>query len=1808
MRKFGKESTAPTGSDRESGIGWLQNHCALAVAIVAIIALLLRVVFVYGVSAGAGFALSGGSEAQYHLHVVESILNGSFIFGADAAVNYPIGGLNVNPPLYDLIAAAVGALISASASLAVLAPVFGALTVFPVYLIGKELADDKIGFIAAVIYGLMALPIVSSVFSNGTEYAFVAFLFAFFTLAMIKVVRKINDRELAKKELLVAGILLGLIALSWNGFRAVLVILIVIMVIQMLIDRFNSKDFSVAFYSYSLIMIIGVAMAAIYYVPANLWDAVFSGPALITIIAVAFGFIFKALESKPWIFVIPGLIIAFAVIAVVLYLVAPDYCTALLVGNPVYASDIMNELARVGISMSKMSAYYGWVLMWMPAILGLYEFYVYAMKDRSHTQLFLTMWLLVGWFFSWTSYGAAVVFGSVFAVSSSIVLVKVITKANLRQWVADMKAAGFPSFLRKLIKPLPFLSVLITAFLVVAPGVVNAVDAGISSNEDYGYFGYGNTTFTVATGDNYPVEYVLHELDGLGDDSKAVVSWIDYSADLAAHGYNAVNDPKGAGAIASAEIFLANGSVGANAAQMVRLMLGNNLDFSEAFGEYRDTLAALENYIKNPETATEFIDANPDRFGKVRSDMDTESAVYLVCVDRILTDITEIDISNIYSSMCQKAGNNIGYYVLDASMLPLAYNDGNSLSTIAYFAGYSIDGNGAANQFYSYLTYYSNYPAIATTALYDTFLWKAVIGPTPSDAGYSSSFDFLYSLSSSNGSVKPLPGFGLDGYRVFSWFVKYNPDPKATVTSDGWFYMDQVAAEEQQKEEGGIINYLSSVIILERDSIVGTEVMSGTVVDEAGNPLSGITVRVTGYSEEYNANVLFSECKTTKDGKFSVYKPASATVTFKNGDAKLVPASVGEQVVINSSSFATTIVTGEYGDYLFVLKSGEREYRINSAYMIIDSDNAVDLSGEPALIVPGTYTYELRDNTAASVASGTVTLYPGDNSGLSIEPKAYNVTATVKDNNGVLVDECLLVATNKNTGDTFSTVVKDGNAAIKLPSATYTFSLAVGYITNDTTSLSVTSDKTLSLTAYPANGVAISGAENVIVTATAGTYSTYGIGSYIFLPAAVDGSESEISLYGADAENVYYGKYTSGDSTTMTSGKAYTVTGSIGEAGTVKFITSDGVVITTTAGDDGKFSVRLMAGTYTVWAANKSSNKAYIGTAEITDGKDLGTLTLTGARKITSTYQYASGTSKGNIGIAYTPITASFAYDSKPYSFTVSSDTSGKAVFVLPAEATGVTVMAGTGSIDNAKFKADGLTKDVADGTTDTSVAINIAKENVVQRSVTAPYPMTLKPYSGGDEFDFVGTMDLQPGQYTAKVSGSTGHYFSGTVYLYPGMNALSGLNVVDVNVVDIVKNELDTITVEGDKSYYHDGNEYYFEVGGEFFIKSSNGSTGNVKYGYVNGPVAELDMTTESKLMQITGYVGAVADGTVRISYDDVVIETKVSSGAFSVDLPSDVTTAVFTAEVTKTVGSTKYGYTGYAEANALTDDSIVNINVTNDDSILTYTDDLDARLDLVSFSGGVAKVGVTVFNNTDTTQTYVITSGSAWDLDGSVIVTVAANSSMAVNVNGHYEQHTLGIGSYGATITVADFNGVAKSKTIDIIAGTTDGSTDGITMTVAKDEGSINKDRISGSEYMYALTFKNEGAAAKVTIDAEVDGDYGLALMGADGAIIADSPYDFVIPAKNTAVVYVKVMAKVSTMTDVPEVTVTTSLSGDAKTLTPSSIDLTVDSMTVSGDKAVDQKSGIPLGVWFIFGISILLLILIVWMGSKRGVFSRK
>ena len=54
--------------------------------------------------------------------------------------------------------------------------------------------------------------------------------------------------------------------------------------------------------------------------------------------------------------------------------------------------------------------------------------------------------------------------------------------------------------------------------------------------------------------------------------------------------------------------------------------------------------------------------------------------------------------------------------------------------------------------------------------------------------------------------------------------------------------------------------------------------------------------------------------------------------------------------------------------------------------------------------LPGTYDYTLNGADGSSLATGTVTVYPGENVGFAVSPKTYTITATVEDVYGDAVD------------------------------------------------------------------------------------------------------------------------------------------------------------------------------------------------------------------------------------------------------------------------------------------------------------------------------------------------------------------------------------------------------------------------------------------------------------------------------------------------------------------------------------------------------------------------------------------------------------------------------------------------------------------------------------------------------------------------------------------------------------------------------------------------------------------------------------
>ena len=890
-----KESAAPeeTGAVREkSGNGWLKNHwCALSLCVIVLVAFALRTVFAYGISADGGFALSGGSSAQYHLHVIESILNGSYSM-TDSAVNYPVGGLNVYPPLMDFIGAGIASVLTAtgmsvteaaSAALAALNPVIGALTCIPVFLVAREMFDKRVGVVAALVFAFLALPISTTVFSSGTEYGLAAFLLAFTTWFAVKMVKAADAEDASKKGVLIyavlAGIFLALSALTWNGFRFFVILMVVAMVIQIVVDRFRGRDFQNVLFGYIVAILVGTLIPAAYYMPAGLWDAVYSGPVLIAIISVVLSLVFMGLRSKPWIVTVPALVVVFVVIAAVLAIAAPDLFTALIYGNSMYANSIMDELASSYVSMSNVSAYYGWLTMWLPICYAIYSTYVYFRKDHSATRLFITVWMFVMFFAVWTSYANAAVVGSVFAVGSAVVVVRVLEAANLRDWAHSVRVAGFPGAFRKLIKPFPFASVVIVALLIVVPNFSFAVDAGISNNSDADYYFSGNTNYTIKTGDAYPVGDLWDQYDAVDKDG-ALATWIDYSYDAVSQGgFETVTDILGGGSSAVSHMYLSNGTGGTVAAMMMRILMSNDIDsFASCFGDHADVYADLKAYIDDPSVAIAEINANPDTYGNIRSDITDENAVYLAGINNITSSMNAVEIMDAYEAV-------------DASMLPLQYGDGSSFSTIAYFGDYAVDGYGAATQFYSYNTYYGY--TVYTSALYDTFLWRAMIGPSAAEAGFTgsnASYNYLVALSSSDGSedsVKAIPGYGLAGFEVTYWQLMYNADPKATVSDDGWEYMDAYEAMAKQAAEGGSINYLSSIVMLEYTGAPeDAGIYQGQVTYE-GTGVTGATVSVYQYSETFGQYVLYSETRTI-DGAYQAMVPSGDyRLTISLGDVVL---------------------------------------------------------------------------------------------------------------------------------------------------------------------------------------------------------------------------------------------------------------------------------------------------------------------------------------------------------------------------------------------------------------------------------------------------------------------------------------------------------------------------------------------------------------------------------------------------------------------------------------------------------------------------------------------------------------------------------------------------------------------------------------------------------------------------------------------------------------------------------------------------------------------------------------------------------
>ena len=239
----------------------------LAVAIIGFVSLWVRMRPYDHVFLSNGFVKFTSNDPWYHIRTLNVLLeNYPQRMFFNPMTNYPYGSYIHFGPLYDQMMAITSLILglgSPSQDLintvgAYFPAVLGALTVIPVYYIGKYLGGRKTGILAAVLIAFapgqfLSRSIIGFTDHHVAESLFSTFFMMFFMLAIITA-KKNNLRfedlfnknfNVVKEPLIysiIAGVMYSAYQLSWPGASLFLFIALVYAVVQYILDNFNGES------------------------------------------------------------------------------------------------------------------------------------------------------------------------------------------------------------------------------------------------------------------------------------------------------------------------------------------------------------------------------------------------------------------------------------------------------------------------------------------------------------------------------------------------------------------------------------------------------------------------------------------------------------------------------------------------------------------------------------------------------------------------------------------------------------------------------------------------------------------------------------------------------------------------------------------------------------------------------------------------------------------------------------------------------------------------------------------------------------------------------------------------------------------------------------------------------------------------------------------------------------------------------------------------------------------------------------------------------------------------------------------------------------------------------------------------------------------------------------------------------------------------------------------------------------------------------------------------------------------------------
>jgi len=759
--------------------GWWHRHgWTVAILLSAFgVAFAIRTIWAYPVVAQFGplYTYGGGSDSYYHSRVMQWIIGTHRNLIFDPMLNFPVGAINPREPLFDWMNAILGivfaplfggnAVTAGAWALNLQAPLWAALGVFPIYLIGREVADRRTGLIAAMIYPFLSGSIDSSIFGYANYLSFYTFIILITVYSYIRTVKTVGSRRWVEdyrhprqyvpalraflrterssvKWAVFTGVCLGTLALAWQGYTYAVVVLVISLVVAMVIERIRRVDSFGLYVSTAIVGLIGFPMAMPYYLVQRQFTTWFDLPLLLFFGALALLLPFLLMRDVPWVFSVPLLVGVVGAGVGVLYLVNPVDYTTLVTGQGYFVKTLIySTVAEAQApSIDQLVLAYGVVTFFL-AFVGLAIFVYVLVRGRFKRQhIVFLVFALLSLYLPVSAAKFFLVAAPIFALLPAEAIRRALDIAGygqLRRTAASLsdRRSQFSAF-RKAFKPRHVL-VMALVLAVVLPNVWVAVDAGIPGNTKSQYAAQVGSSLPswLQLNTTNPASYYFGAVGGALDtpnqydsagynwlaqqdtnlppqNRPAFVSWWDYgfqAIDQGGHPSVADNfqhgiDPAGQFLLSQNES-LAIGVLTTTILQAEQRATGLPYlppALNQILRQDGLNVTRLHNYLANTSYDYSLVVSHPGTYLPVNPKTITDdNAMYLAMEYFLASSLPLSGVAKVYDDVQQYTGWSIRYAMADSRLFPFSGTDTGIFYAPADLTGRVIDAAGQPSTFFN---------------------------------------------------------------------------------------------------------------------------------------------------------------------------------------------------------------------------------------------------------------------------------------------------------------------------------------------------------------------------------------------------------------------------------------------------------------------------------------------------------------------------------------------------------------------------------------------------------------------------------------------------------------------------------------------------------------------------------------------------------------------------------------------------------------------------------------------------------------------------------------------------------------------------------------------------------------------------------------------------------------------------------------------------------------------------------------------------------------------------------------------------